>query len=240
MLEIIGAIACTAIYVAQVGVLAGFAAVGWAPKRTAMAAALLWGGIVVVIGVLGGFRQGTTGPVPAPVLAFAALMVLLFGSWFLSPRFRDALLSLPLPALIGLNVARIGGVFFLLLGASGRLSAPFAPIAGAGDMAVGALAIPLAVMTARSAGSHRGLVAAWNALGILDLVAAIVIATLSSAGVPFRVFTEGPGTLAMTGLPWVMVPALLVPIYFLIHFAIAAKLKVLQPATRAMAMAQAH
>jgi hypothetical protein len=240
MLDMVGAIACTAIYAAQIGVLAGFAAVGWVAKRTAIAAALAWGGVVVVIGALDGFRQGTTGPVPAPVLAFGASMLLLFGSWYGSRRFRDALLSLPFPALIGLNIARIGGVFFLLLGASGRLSAPFAPAAGVGDMLVGALAIPLAVITARGAGTHHGLVTAWNALGILDLVAAIVIGTLSSPGVPFRVFTEGQGTLAMTGLPWVMVPALLVPFYFLIHFVIAAKLKALQPATGAMAMARAH
>jgi hypothetical protein len=135
MLDVIGAIACTAIYAAQIGVLAGYTAAPWEARRTAIAAALVWGAAIVVIAALGGFSQGSTGPVPAPVLAFGALLVLLFGSWARSPRFRGALLSIPLPVLIGLNSARIGGVFFLLLGASGRLSAPFAPVAGAGDIA---------------------------------------------------------------------------------------------------------
>lgn len=240
MLDLIGAVACTAIYAAQIGVLTGFSASPWGARRTVIAAALVWGAAIVVIAALGGFSQGTTGPVPAPVIAFGALLVLLFGSWALSPRFRQALLSIPLPALIGLNAARTGGVFFLLLGASGRLSAPFAPAAGVGDIAVGALAIPLALLAARRAGVHSGLVAAWNALGILDLVMAITIALLSSPGVPFRVFMDGQGTLAMTGLPWIMVPALIVPLYFLIHFTIAAKLRASQPVAATMNMARAH
>jgi hypothetical protein len=105
---------------------------------------------------------------------------------------------------------------------------------------VGALAIPLAVMAARRPGAYSGLVAAWNALGVIDLIMAITIALLSSPGVPFRVLMEGQGTLAMTGLPWVMVPALIVPIYFLIHFTIAAKLRASQPMAAKMKMAQAH
>ena len=100
---------------------------------------------------LGGFAPGATGPVPAPGLAFVGLLALPFGGWFLLPRFRSALLSVPLPALVGLNAARLGGVFFLILAADGRLSAPFAPVAGAGDMLVAALAIPLAVMAAGGA-----------------------------------------------------------------------------------------
>jgi hypothetical protein len=55
---------------------------------------------------------------------------------------------------------------------------------------------------------------------------------------PFRVFSEGPGTLAMTALPWVMVPAILVPLYLLIHFTIAFKLSAVQPTAPAVARAR--
>ncbi len=51
-------------------------------------------------------------------------------------------------------------------------------------------------------------------------------------------FTEEPGTVAMTGLPWIMVPAILVPLYLFIHFAIAAKVRSLRPLTHAAAMAR--
>ena len=64
-----------------------------------------------------------------------------------------------------------------------------------------------------------------DAFGSLDLIVAIVLGLLSAQGTPFRVFTEDPGALAMSTLPWTFVPSMLVPIYLFIHFAIAAKLK---------------
>jgi hypothetical protein len=78
------------------------------------------------------------------MLAFSAVVLVGFVAWFLSPAFRHALPSVPLAALVGINAFRIGGIFFLLLFAGGRLSAPFAQSAGWGDIITGLLAIPLA------------------------------------------------------------------------------------------------
>ena len=86
-----------------------------------------------------------------------------------------------------------------------------------------AFAIPLAVMAAGGADVRPAWFGVWNALGALDLVVAVLLGPLSAPGTPFRAFTEWPGTLAMTALPWVMVPAMLVPLYLLIHLTIAAK-----------------
>lgn len=102
--------------------------------------------------------------------------------------------SLPLPALVGLNAERLGGIFFLLLYADGRVSAPFAPAAGLGDMTAGALAIPLAAMLALGLDTRQVWLSIWNVLGALDLVVAVSLGVLSAAGTPFRIFTEGPGT----------------------------------------------
>ncbi|MGH7322585.1 MAG: hypothetical protein ACRELA_23600 [Candidatus Rokuibacteriota bacterium] len=231
MIDMIGAIAGTAVYAVLVGVLVGFSPVGGPTRLAAFAAAAGWGGIIVAVAALGGFAPGATGPFPAPVFAFVGFLTLLFGGWFLLPRFRSALLSVPLPALVGLNAARLGGVFFLILAADGRLSAPFAPVAGAGDMVVAVLAIPLAAMAARGAQERPAWLGAWNALGALDLIIAVSLGLLSAPNTPFRVFTEGPGTLAMTALPWIMVPAILVPLYLLVHFTIAVKLRSLPPVT---------
>ncbi|MGH7267864.1 MAG: hypothetical protein ACREMB_23860, partial [Candidatus Rokuibacteriota bacterium] len=140
MLDMVGAIGGTAVYAVLVGVLIGFAPVSRPTRLVAFASAAGWAGIIVAIAALGGFAPGAGGPIPAPVVAFGALLAMLFGGWFLLPRFRSALLSVPLPALVGLNAGRLGGVFFLLLAADGRLSAPFAPVAGAGDMLIAALA----------------------------------------------------------------------------------------------------
>jgi Na+/pantothenate symporter len=64
----------------------------------------------------------------------------------------------------------------------------------------------------------------WNAFGSLDLIVALTLAVLSTEGTPLRLFKGGPGTAAMTDLPWVMIPTVLVPIYLLIHLAIANRL----------------
>lgn len=229
MIDLIGAIAYTALYAVLIGALVGFSPAARSAKLAAFAAAALWGAIIVAIAARGGFAPGATGPIPPPAVALTVLLALLLTSWFLLPRFRNALFSVPLPALIAVNAARIGGVFFLILAADGRLSGPFAPVAAWGDILVGVLAIPLAAMAALRADAHRIWVGIWNGLGALDLLVAASLAMLSSPGTPFFVFTAGPGVLPIHFLPWVMVPTLLAPLYLLIHFTIAVKLRSLQP-----------
>ena len=52
--------------------------------------------------------------------------------------------------------------------------APFAPVAGLGDMLIAALAVPLAVTAAaRGTRDRRAWLRAWNGLGALDLVVAV-------------------------------------------------------------------
>lgn len=238
MVDMIGAIVATAIYAVLVGVLVGFSPAGRGAKLVAVVAATVWGGIVIAVAARGGFAPGAAGPVPTVLFPFVGSLALLFAGWFFLPGFPSSLLSVPMPALVGLNATRLGGVFFLILAADGRLSAPFAPVAGLGDMLVAALAIPLAAVLAVGAGESTAWLGIWNALGVLDLIVAVSLGVLSSPGTPLRVFTEDPGTVAMTGLPWIMVPAILVPLFLFIHFVILAKVRSLRPLTRAVAMAR--
>jgi hypothetical protein len=92
-------------------------------------------------------------------------------------------------------------------------------------MITGALAIPFAARLARGIAVRQAWLGLWNMFGAMDLVMAVALGVLSAPGTPFRVFTAGPGTLAMTTLPWVFVPAMLVPIFLLVHFAIASRLR---------------
>jgi hypothetical protein len=224
MFEAIGTIAYTALYAAIVGVLVGFSPARRSTKLIVAAAAALWGVIVVTTAGFGLSATGAAGPVPIPVVGFAVFFALLFGTWGARPQFRDALLSVPLPALVALNAGRLAGLLQVLQTAHGQLSAPFGPAAGWGDLWVGALAIPVAAIAARGP-KNRGWVIAWNLLGAADLVDALILGALSAPGTAFRVFTEGPGTGAMGYLPWIMVPTMLVPLYLLVHFTIAAKLR---------------
>jgi len=237
MLDIIAAIYGTAYCAAQIGLLIGLAPVRGATKLAAFAAAAAWLAIVVTIFAFGVLSPGSLGPVPVNLVPFALMLVLLFGSWFLVPQSRTAVLSVPLPALIAVHAGRVGGLLFLLLFFDERLSAPFAPAAGVGDMITGTVALLLVATLALGFEVRSLWLKVWNAFGALDLVIALTLAVLSAPGTPFRVFTEGPGTLVMGTLPWVLVPAILVPIDLLVHFAIAAKLKSVPRATLALAMA---
>jgi hypothetical protein len=180
---------------------------------------------MVAIAGIGGFRPGVLGAIPTPVLAFTTLVLGSLVAWLAWPAFRDALLSIPLATLVGVNAFRIGGVFFLLLFADGRLSAPFAPSAGWGDIITGIAAIPVAVVTAQRRNVSRRLLAAWNAFGTVDLVVAVTLAFLSAPGTPYRVFAEGPGTVVMATVPWILAATFLVPLYLLTHFTIAVRLR---------------
>lgn len=112
MIDLIAAFVFGAMFTIDVVVLVGLASIQPGIKIKAFAIAAGWVATVLTIAALGGFAPGSLGPFPAPVLAFSILVIAGLASWFFSPRFREALLSLPLAALIGVNSLRIVGVFF--------------------------------------------------------------------------------------------------------------------------------
>jgi hypothetical protein len=225
MLDVIGAFGFGGMVAADVAILVSLAAVSLRSKIVASATAAAWVATMVAVAAMGGFRPGLLGALPTPVLAFTTLVLGSLVAWLAWPAFRNALLSIPLGALVGVNAFRIAGVFFLLLFADGRLSAPFAPSAGWGDIIAGIAAIPVAAVAASHQNVSRRLLAAWNAFGAADLVVAVTLAFLSAPGTPYRVFTEGPGTVVMTTVPWILAATFLVPLYLLTHFTIAVSLR---------------
>lgn len=238
MLDIVAAIFATAYCAAQTGLLIGTAPLRGATKIAAFAAAAAWLAAVVAVYGLRVLSPGALGPVPVNLVPFTLLLAILFGAWVLIPQARSVLLSVPLPALVAVHAGRIAGVFFLLLYFDGRLSAPFAPFAAIGDMITGAIALLLVPLLALGIKVPRLWLGAWNAFGMLDLLTAVTLAALSVPGTPFRVFSDGPGTLVMGTLPWIFVPAMLVPIDLLVHVVIMAKLRSARHSIGAMAMAR--
>ncbi|MBS3647320.1 hypothetical protein KEU06_01610 [Pseudaminobacter sp. 19-2017] len=224
MLDFIGAIFVATLLAAVIGTLAGLMPVRPVARIGLFAAAVVWMVAVSTTIGFGWLTPEAPGPVPTSLIPFAGTLVLLFGGGLLVPSFRTAVAALPMAALVGLNVARLGGVFFLLLEAQGRLSAPFASSAGWGDILTGALAIPLTAALLLGHAPRRSWLALWNGFGALDLLVAVTIGLFSAAGTPFRFFEDGPGIAAMTALPWAMVPSVLVPTLLFIHFTVAVKL----------------
>jgi hypothetical protein len=197
-------------------------------RLATVTAAGLWIGLAIALAGTGVYAVGPTPvPVPVPVIgAMAGLPVLAAAlAALLSAKVRAALLALPVSLLVGLNVMRIEGLFFLLLSAQGRLSGPFPESAGWGDVLVGLTAIPLMLALARNASGHRGWLLAWNLVGTLDLVSALTLGILSAPGSPFQQFGGTVGSSAIWTLPWSAIPTLLVPFYLVTHGIIFAKLK---------------
>ena len=223
MLELIDAIALAASLAIIVMVLTTQAAVSWKARGWAIAGILVGIALIVAGAATGRFTPGTPGIAIQPPAIFAVATVALAISWVFFQEFRRAMLSIPLQALVGLNVLRVLGVFFVLKYFTHELAAPFAPVAGLGDTITGLVAIPLAISIARGS-FNKSSVAWWNAFGALDLFAALTLGALSQDGVPFRVFFGEPGLTAMTQLPSVIVPTILVPIYLLIHLTVAYRL----------------
>jgi hypothetical protein len=170
------------------------------------------------IGVLG---LGARGNIATPILGAAVLIPIAVLSvvGFGRSVGRDRLQSVPLPALIALNVTRLLGVLFVLLYAAKRLPAPFAPVAGWGDIAAGAVAFPLALWVSRRPDIARSAVLFWNSFGLADLVTAVTLGALSAPG-PSRVFFDEPGSALMSSVPYILIPCFLVPSLSFVHLVV--------------------
>ena len=164
LLSTVGITASAAVVVATYVALFGSALT----QRVAIGAAMaLWFIGVLWIGVPGNISTPLLGA--AVLIPVAVFSVIGFGSF----ASRSWLQSAPLPALIALHAIRLLGVLFVLLYAAKRLPAPFAPVAGWGDIIIGATALPIALWVASQPNTARGAVLIWNSLGLADLVIAV-------------------------------------------------------------------
>ncbi|BCQ56987.1 hypothetical protein [Burkholderia gladioli] len=155
--------------------------------------------------------------VVVPILVLSAVA-------FLSGRQMKRIKEVELLPLILVQALRILGVIFVILFAADRLPAPFAPLAGYGDMLVGVLAVPLAwAVTSRKA-PPRLPIYFWSALGIGDLINALVLGVLSAPG-PLQIFNDGASSFIMPMLPWILIPGFLVPAFFFLHLVVLVKLR---------------
>jgi hypothetical protein len=232
MLNLIGTTVMTAAIVVNLNAAIMRMPLSLAQKLIAVAIAGLWIGLAIALAGTGIYAD-VAAPVPAiGVMAGLPLVVAAIAA-LSSANVREALLALPLPLLVGLNIMRIFGAFFLLMAAQGRLSGPFPQSALWGDVIVGVTAVPLTLALARDITGHRGALLAWNLLGALDLIAALALGILSAPGSPLQLFGGTVGSAAVTVLPWSSIPALLVPFYLVTHALIFAHLS--RPHRTAMA-----
>jgi hypothetical protein len=197
-------------------------------QRLLIAAALAgWFGLVLAAGATGAFSGpiGTAGIGLAVVIPVAVLSLLVLGN----ARGRDRVAGTPLSALVGVQSLRVLGIAFVVLYAAGRLPAPFAPVAGWGDVLVGLLAMLLLFrLTRRQTTIPRGLLLLWNVLGLADLVTAVFLGATSSPG-PIQLFHAPRNSGTMSTLPWILIPCFLVPAFIFLHICTLYRMRKILP-----------
>jgi len=191
--------------------------------RTWLAIAIpltLWLAAIWVFAAGGAFvpRPPVPGRPPIPLLPIAILLPSIVALVLLlrSKRVTALLDSIPPHWLVGLQVYRVLGGFFLIYYARGQVPGVFALPAGIGDVTTGLLALPAAAYVATGTAFGRKIGLAWNVLGLLDFVSAISLGAMSSPG-PLQVFAfDQPNALIGT-YPTVMIPAFAVPTSIVLH-----------------------
>jgi hypothetical protein len=218
MLDFIGTVATVTMIVFLVSTVVLAMEAPRSAKLAVAALAGLWAGLCTAAGAAGWLAA--TKPFPIIGLFVAApLIAAAIAAGF--PAARQAMLSIPTPLIVGINIPRVLGVMFLLLAAQGRLAGPFPYSAGWGDIITGAAALPLLLTGTTS----TALITAWNIFGLADLVLAIGLGVTSGQGSPLQVFHDAPGSAAMQHLPWAFVPTVLVPIWIILHGIVFAQLR---------------
>ena len=178
-------------------------------------------GVAMALWFIGVLWLGAPGTIDTSMLGAAVLIPVAVFSviGFGSLTWRGCLQSAPLPALIALHAIRLLGVLFVLLFAAKRLPAPFAPVAGWGDIIIGATALPIALWVARDPDTARGPLLVWNGLGLADLVTAVTLGALSAPGA-IRLFFGDPSSALIASLPWILIPCFLVPSLSFVHLVV--------------------
>src|SRR5262245_7137679 len=187
MLDFIGTIVLVAAIITSINALTGAMPISSSQRLAVSAGAGLWTGLAAALGAANLFVG--TNPIGPPVIGTVIVFPLVATAVAaqVSPSVRAALQGMSMPVLIGLNVWRVAGGFFLLLAAEGRLGGPFPYSAGWGDVITGALALPVAWLALR--GQGKLLVWSWNAFGMLDLVVALAFGMIFANGQSVRLLS---------------------------------------------------
>jgi hypothetical protein len=220
MLDFIGMVITAAIMVLFVNVLTTFMEISRVAKLALAAVIGLWIGLAAAVAGAGWLPIARPVPVVGLFVVVPLLAAALATAW---PAARKAMLSMPMSAMVAINIVRVFAVLFLMLAAEGRLSGPFPYSAAWGDIITGVLAVPVLWLLKDGVARHTTAIAAWNLFGTADLVLAIAFGITSSDGSPLQIF-PGPGSDAMQHVPWSFVPTVLVPLWLILHAIIAVQL----------------
>ena len=230
MLDLLGAVILTAVIALNITAFTAAMPISGAARLTVSVIAGAWTGLAAFAAATGRIADAAA-PFPLVGVFVVVPLVAAAVAAIVSPPARRAMLAVPMATLVGLNIARVFGGFFVLLALVDRLGGPFPQSAGWGDVITGVAAVAVKGLGARETASADRTIALWNAFGTLDLVVAILLGVVSSNGSPLQLIHAGAGSAAVQALPWSLIPTVLVPFYLITHGIVFAKLRARRPVT---------
>ena len=181
-------------------------------NRSVIGLLTAWFCFALAVGSSGLFLRASAPAIAATVWGLTA--VVLVACWKVQ-IVRNFAATLDLRNLIALHLVRFVGVYFLILGAQGRLPDGFARPAGIGDMivAIGAVVF-IAAPTLRAS---RGTLRIWNFFGFIDIIF-VVFSALRFGLQDWESMT------ALRTLPLSLLPTFFVPLIIASHVLIFVRL----------------
>lgn len=183
-----------------------------------------WYGMAVAMGRMGIFFAAPD--LALPRIPFPIVLPVAAAIWIMmrSASVQALIDAVPFGWLTIIQVYRTLGVTFIGLWAVDRLPGEFALAAGWGDIIVGVVAIPVALMAATGHHASPITLRAWNLFGVTDLIVAVAMGFLTSPG-PYQLLALDRPNLLISAYPLVMVPIFAVPLSFILHAAGFIKLR---------------
>lgn len=170
-------------------------------------------------------------PLPAPALLMVMALTICTLTTTLSSVGRRLIAAVGLPALVGFQAFRIPVEWLLhRLYQEGTVPVQMTYAGRNFDVVTGVTAAALGLWLARG-GRSRGLVLAWNILGLALLTNIVTIAILSTP-VPFRRFLDGPPNMLPSVWPYVWLPSFLVQLALAGHVLVFRQLLSAETPTR--------
>jgi hypothetical protein len=186
--------------------------------RPYLVVALVWLVVALVLGASGRLLRLRS---PEPQLVLGGLTVAVIAAALTLNGFRSWIFSLGYRQIVALHLTRFVGVYFLVLYRRGELPHDFAVYGGWGDIIVAALALILVLLVTRLE-ARTGLVALWNAVGLVDLLFVVATATRLMLADPYSMS-------ALLRLPLSLLPTFLVPLLLASHVILFWRLWVERP-----------
>lgn len=165
-----------------------------------------------------------TPSIPPKVVLFTTIPLMAFLMLVVSNLkvYHPILNGIALQDLVGIHIFRLIGVFFILINIFDAIPAPFAYIAGLGDIATALASILVVKAIVNKKTYAKKLTIFWNIFGILDIVSVLVAAIITSK---ISIETGAQSVVEISKFPFCLIPAFAAATILFLHISIFRKLK---------------